>query len=260
MATIQEFVEAMETLVRVHSVYIGTANGELTVDIPIGNVFKMEQNYGRRDSQGNPLWWSDTARDFEFIAKCYRAKYDMTKSKAGDCSGQIVGVLRALGVIGPTKDYRARDFQNLSYPVKMSDIQLGDLVFDKALPSDGKSIADHIGVYVGGGMVVDSRGRDVGVVKRSISDYAWKGAGRLDWFEGNIPPLTRNLKYTPDSLMRGEDVRQCQERLGIHGFPVGEIDGIFGKKTDNSVRQFQIINNLEVDGIVGQKTWEALWK
>jgi len=259
MATVYEFVEAMEALVRFHSAYIGTGNGELLVDIPIGNVFKMEKNYGRRDSAGNPLWWSDTARDFEFIAKCYRAQFDMTQAKAGDCSGQIVGVLRALGVIKPTADYRAKDFQNEATPVPMDSLQPGDLVFDKPIPASGKSEAGHIGVYDGNNVVIDCRGRDVGVVKRNISDYHWKAAGRLDWFENGIPPLTRNLRYTPESLMRGEDVKQLQERLGINGFPCGEIDGYFGKKTDTSVRQFQISKYLEVDGIVGQKTWNALW-
>lgn len=260
MATTQEFVNAMETIVKIHSVYIGTANGQLLADIPIGDVFKMERNYGRRDSSGNPLWWSDTARDFEFIAKCYRAKFDMTQAKAGDCSGIIVGVLRALGVIKPTADYRVRDFQDLSTPVPLNSISPGDLVFDKEMPATGKSIAGHIGVYSGDGKVVDSRGRDVGVIERSFSDYKWRAAGRLDWFSDTIPPLRRNLKYIEGNLMRGEDVRECQEQLIKKGYDPGITDGIFGLKTKDAVIWFQTAASLEIDGIVGQKTWTKLFE
>ena len=262
MATTKEFVDAMETLVRIHSVYIGTGNGELTTSLTIGKIFQMEETYGRRDSSGNPLWWSDTARDLEFIAKCFRAKYDMSRSKAGDCSGQIVGVLRALGVIKPTTDYRAKDFQNLTTVVSFKNLLPGDLVFDKELPVSGKSIAGHIGVYVGDNMVIDCRGRDVGVVKRDISNYAWKAAGRLvGWFDGDTPVFTRNLRYVADKLMHGTDVKQCQEELIKKGYTeCGMADGIFGLKTDTAVRRFQADNKLTVDGIIGEKTWNVLFK
>ena len=256
MATTKEFVDAMETLVRVHSIYIGSVNGELLVDMPIGRVFEMERAYEGRDE------WVDTARDFEFIAKCYRSKFDMTKAKAGDCSGQIVGVLRALHVIKPTADYRARDFQNLTTQVSFKNLIPGDLVFDKEVPPSGKSIAGHIGVYVGDGMVIDCRGRDAGVVKRGISNYNWKAAGRLvGWFEDDVPPFTRNLRYIPDNMMHGKDVLQCQEQLAKKGYTeVGSVDGVFGSKTDSAVRHFQKDQKLEIDGIVGRLTWNALFE
>ena len=36
------------------------------------------------------------------------------------------------------------------------------------------------------------------------------------------------------------------------------VDGIFGQKTQNAVRNFQQTNSLSVDGIVGQNTWKTL--
>ena len=51
---------------------------------------------------------------------------------------------------------------------------------------------------------------------------------------------------------RGEQVKELQKLL--HIYP----DGIFGKLTDEAVREFQKENNLKVDGIVGDKTWSVL--
>ena len=252
MATVQDFVNALEEVYRNHGVYIGTANGERTLDIA-GNFFEMEKKYGRRDSSGNPLWYSDTARDYEYLGKCYRNKYDMSKSRAGDCSGIIVGVLRDLGVIGPKDDYRAKDFQKNSTKISLVDLQAGDFVFDK------ESDAGHIGTYVGDGYVIDSRGRDVGVVKRPLNDYKWKAAGRPKFFADVIPPLRRNLKYIEGNLMKGEDVRQCQEQLIKKGYDPGPTDGIFGLKTKDAVIWFQTAAGLEIDGVVGQNTWTKLF-
>lgn len=253
MATTIDFINAMEEVYKNHGVYIGTANGELTLSLTIGQIFKMEENYGRRDKDGNPLWYADAGRDLEYLAKCRRNKYDMDKSRAGDCSGIIVGVLRDLGVIKPTADYNAKTFQKLAAAVPLSALKPGDLVFDKT------SEAGHVGVYIGDGKVIESRGRDYGVVKRPTAEGGWKAAGRLSWFSDVVPPLTRNLKYIEGDLMKGEDVKQCQEQLLRKGYTPGTPDGVFGIKTKNAVIAFQKDNKLEVDGVVGQNTWKALF-
>lgn len=57
---------------------------------------------------------------------------------------------------------------------------------------------------------------------------------------------------------KGIDVIYLQQRLTAKGYGVGNIDGIFGNKTLEAVKAFQAENNLAVDGIVGDKTWEKL--
>ncbi|MGN1451550.1 MAG: peptidoglycan-binding protein, partial [Eubacteriales bacterium] len=56
----------------------------------------------------------------------------------------------------------------------------------------------------------------------------------------------------------GEMVSKIQTRLKNWGYYSGEVDGIFGSKTDEAVRYFQKKNGLTVDGIVGRQTLAAL--
>lgn len=56
----------------------------------------------------------------------------------------------------------------------------------------------------------------------------------------------------------GDEVKQTQQKLKAWGYYSGEVDGIFGSKTLQAVKDFQKANNLSVDGIVGEKTLAAL--
>ena len=56
----------------------------------------------------------------------------------------------------------------------------------------------------------------------------------------------------------GEAVRALQELLKKCGYDCGDIDGMFGSKTEAAVKAFQRDHGLTVDGIAGEKTQEAL--
>ena len=260
MATRQDFCNEMNRMYENHGMYVGTGNGERTLDVA-GKFFEMEKNYGRRDKSGNPLWYTDTARDYEYLAKCYRKGWNMENSQAADCSGAEVSALRKLGILKSTADYNCKMFLKVCKErgklVPIKNLQPGDLVFNKEVDPT------HMATYVGDG-VVEFKGRDDGCVKRKVSAGGWAIGGRLpdDWFEGGIPVLTRNLYYRADDLMKGEDVKMAQERLNLKGCEAGVEDGIFGKRTRDAVIQFQELNNppLEVDAVIGQQTWTLLWK
>ena len=67
--------------------------------------------------------------------------------------------------------------------------------------------------------------------------------------------INERVLFYARPMMRGDDVKRLQKALN---FPETEIDGVFGKKTDIAVREFQKNHGLKVDGKVGPATWAAL--
>ena len=251
MATRKEYCAIINRMYDNHGIYVGGANGELVNSLKLPDYRRLENSYGGTEQEIN----KNIARDLRFVAKCVENGYNMEKSQAADCSGLEVSALQECGIIPQGADYRAREFQKMSKPVKLDSLMEGDFVFNK------DSESSHMATYVGDGMVVEARGRDYGIVKRSVNAGGWKVGGRMDWFESDIPPLTRNLKYIKGDRMKGEDVRECKEQLCAKGYLKAKyVDNIFGKHTDKAVRKFQEDNGLTVDGIVGPTTWAALWK
>lgn len=53
-------------------------------------------------------------------------------------------------------------------------------------------------------------------------------------------------------------MKQIQHLLAYHGLYLGTVDGLWGPVTEKAVRDFQEAFGLEVDGIVGVATEEAL--
>jgi peptidoglycan hydrolase-like protein with peptidoglycan-binding domain len=88
--------------------------------------------------------------------------------------------------------------------------------------------------------------------------------------DGIVGPQTW-FRLAPETIRKGSKgsgVRLCQEILKSYGDPQldpGAIDGDFGPITEAAVKAFQGThvdfdgNPLKVDGIVGPKTWTALW-
>ena len=67
-----------------------------------------------------------------------------------------------------------------------------------------------------------------------------------------------NIAYSTISYgSSGSDVKKLQETLNNHGYSLA-VDGQFGSKTQAAVRDYQKKHGLQVDGIVGVKTWGSL--
>lgn len=60
--------------------------------------------------------------------------------------------------------------------------------------------------------------------------------------------------------MKGKEVIKLQQQLKTLGFLTGNIDGDFGKTTENAVKEAQSRYGLTPDGIVGTSTWQTFLK
>lgn len=99
--------------------------------------------------------------------------------------------------------------------------------------------------------------------------WQYTSSGKVNGITGNVD---LNIKYNiaegeketeknRKTLQRGDfgaDVVYLQQRLISKGYGVGAVDGKFGNKTLEAVKAFQAENNLTVDGIVGNNTWNTL--
>lgn len=116
-----------------------------------------------------------------------------------------------------------------------------------------KSVMNHVGFYVGGGMMIHCSGT---VKKEKLSKKVthWaipKGLGG-DTPMPTLPTLRRGSS--------GEYVTLLQTKLIQLGYDVGATgaDGRYGAKTEAAVKAFQKDHGLVADGITGPRTWEAL--
>lgn len=117
----------------------------------------------------------------------------------------------------------------------------------------------HIGLYIGNDTVIEAKGTQYGVVTSKLSH--WDEWGELK--DVNYSGVTGDEGGTPAVTVlkngsRGEAVKALQTLLNKAGFDCGNVDGIFGSKTEAAVRLFQASKGLKVDGIAGEATQDAL--
>lgn len=71
-----------------------------------------------------------------------------------------------------------------------------------------------------------------------------------------IPEFPGELKKGSE----GEEVKVYQKRIKDCGYNVGEVDGIFGPKTEAETLELQKEWGLKVDGVVAYETWLTIWR
>jgi peptidoglycan hydrolase-like protein with peptidoglycan-binding domain len=84
--------------------------------------------------------------------------------------------------------------------------------------------------------------------------------------DGKVGPQTLSALQQKESASlpmlkqgaSGEQVEMLQKQLKQAGFDPGELDGKFGSRTEAAVKAFQQAKGLEVDGMAGPRTQQAL--
>lgn len=232
MTLVQQFLSYLGE--HIGDAYVWGARGQCLDDL---NIVKFVKN--------NETSTENYERAMRFIAKS--AKKPLY---AFDCSGLICGFLMAKGLSGRVN---SRTMYAKSKRIHRDELQPGDLVFryrDKDKPGGGTyKYIYHVGVYVGGDKVIESKGRDDGVVLRGINASGpayWNEYGRWDIISGDakedepeqaVPAAPKKIELT-SPMMRGDDIKALQTALNSLGYDAGDADGIAGKNTIAAIQRF----------------------
>lgn len=196
-----------------------------------------------------------------------------------DCVNLIKGIL--WGWYGDkSKTYGGATYATNGVPDTNADgmIKLCEDIstdFSKIEVGEAVWLKGHIGVYIGDGLAVECTPSWKNCVQITACNCDKKGYNRRNWTKhGKLPyvsyekaetvPEKPNKTYVDikaERLVKGSTgvaVKALQTLLVAYGYASFNVDSIFGDKTLAAVKDFQKKNGLEIDGIVGVKTWSKL--
>ena len=142
-----------------------------------------------------------------------------------------------------------------NWAAKGTTDNMPDLVCCVFKSKDGKM--PHTGLYVGGGRIIESSVE----VKESVMNTAWTHWAIPKGLYTDEEIQNGRWLTVVGALKRGSTgarVTELQMMLKTLGYSVGEIDGVYGSKTQTAVSKFQKDHGLVADGIAGTVTWNLL--
>lgn len=139
--------------------------------------------------------------------------------RRGDCGPAVVEIRSRLATLG------------------LLEADPGNDEFDADLDRAVRAFQQQRGLSVDGIVGVNTY--------RTLEEARWRLGDRL-------------LTFVAGNLLAGDDVHALQQRLLDLGFKVGKIDGRFGHRTEQAVRDFQRNIGVPADGTCGPATLKAL--
>ena len=135
--------------------------------------------------------------------------------------------------------------------------------------NEKKKRYSHVGLYIGGGWVIEAACAKDGVCRSKITNSKWEYWGELKGVEydaqdsGGQPSEADQQDAAQPTIRRGSKgtaVKTAQKLLTEKGYklPKYGADGDFGSETEAAVKQFQKDWGLEQDGVIGPDTWKIL--
>lgn len=122
----------------------------------------------------------------------------------------------------------------------------------------------HTGIYLGDGTIVHAKGHDYGVIREQLGVPKFTHWGVPKNLYTEVVPVAPKWPALGQGNS-GAYVIALQALLVVHGLNIGGggtlnsgVDGKFGAKTANAVREFQAMHGLNITGNCGAATWNAL--
>lgn len=170
-----------------------------------------------------------------------------------DCSGLIIQAIRS--AIPGYADQNADGLYNACS-------EKGSISTIPEIPGICVRKSGHIGVYIGNGEVIESRGFAYGVVTTKLSDRPWTHWGKLKDVDYTIAQTavkpTFHISQILKKGMNNSQVCHITRNLTALGFINRNYTSIFDAQVEQAVKAFQKKYHLTEDGIVGKQTTEAL--
>lgn len=246
-----------------------------------------------RAQLGRPYWWGTFGQTADASLLAAKRKQYPGYYQAADFESQFGQKVH--DCVGLIKGYRWCDGPEDGTPayIGAQDVAVAGLYRQCGAKGDILSMPDepgvcvfmgnmgHVGVYIGGGRVIEAMGHAYGVVETRLQGRGWAFWGKPDWIDyGEGAPAAGNTSHTsvagagirPSYFYRvalpllktgmvcGE-VRTAQRLLiALRYLPAGEDDGEFGPKTFKAAQDFQRARGLLADGEIGGDTWDRLLK
>ncbi len=239
----------------------------------------LEEKWGYIWGTAGEKWTAEKQKELEKTTDSNRAQGRQYGNKwighrVADCSGLFSWAFRQLG----GSIYHGSDTMYRKYCVNKGELSKGKRT-DRGTLKPGTAVFvwngsnySHVGLYAGGGIVIEAMSTLKGVTTTKVTAGKWTHWGELQGVNYSDNPDVKNQntaqsnagKFWP-TLRRGskgDSVKECQALLEKAGYSVGPcgIDGDFGRATLAAVKAFQSDHGLVVDGIVGPVTRKELMK
>ena len=200
----------------------------------------------------------------------YKWDYAGEIAKVHDCSGLVEGYLFSDTPEDLTPTYKAARDRSANATLEAC-IEKGDISTIPEIPGVIVFYPGHMGVYIGGGEVIEARGHKYGVVNTKLKDRGWKNWGKHPdiTYEEKAPVKEKTTSIALPVLKKGskgDSVKAMQILLIGYGYEMKSTDGkivygadeSFGGATERALKKYQAANGLEADGSCGPKTWAKL--
>lgn len=189
----------------------------------------------------------------------YTTAYNGTTEKVHDCVGLIKGYLWCDSPEDTTPVYNKEQDKSANAMYTACKTK-GEIATMPEVPGLLVFYNGHVGVYIGGGEVIECRGRRYGVVKTKLADRPWTSWGYCPFITYeqeqvitvSLPVLRKGVKTDVVFRMQNLLLSHGDDMEG-HG-----ADGSFGGATKRAIEKFQKEKGLPVTGMCDAATWAKL--
>ena len=189
----------------------------------------------------------------------YTTPYNGTTAKVHDCVGLIKGYLWCDSPEDTKPIYNKAQDKSANAMLTACKTK-GEIATMPEVPGLLVFYNGHVGVYIGGGEVIECRSRKYGVVKTELKDRPWENWGYCPYINYETQQVITVALPILCKGVKSEVVRRMQNLLIGHGYDMEGhgADGSFGGATKRALEKFQKAKGLSVTGVCDAATWAKL--